>query len=202
MKYVSIDLETTGLNVDTCQIIEFAAVLEDTATSHEVPVGALPVFHKYIVYNTYAGDPYALFLNAVALHYISCRSEHPEDDFTSPERLGKKFRDFIIDHNHCDMPTNDPVHVIPAGKNFGSFDFQFLRRLGEKFSNWVTFSHRVIDPAPLYWRPMADTRLPDMKTCMKRAGIEGTVAHTAVEDAQMVVRLLRKKYTQLANDNA
>lgn len=31
MKYVSVDIETTGLDHDLCQIIEFTAVLADSA---------------------------------------------------------------------------------------------------------------------------------------------------------------------------
>ena len=29
---------------------------------------------------------------------------------------------------------------------------------------------------------------------MKRAGIEGNVAHTALEDAEVVIKLIRKKF--------
>ena len=38
---------------------------------------------------------------------------------------------------------------------------------------------------------MADERLPDSKTCYERAGLDDKVAHTAVEDALAVVRLVR-----------
>ena len=49
------------------------------------------------------------------------------------------------------------------------------------------------ETAALYWQPEIDgAQLPDTKTCMERAGINGEVAHTAVEDAQVVVRLIRQ----------
>ena len=41
------------------------------------------------------------------------------------------------------------------------------------------------------WRPLEDDKLPDSKTCYERAGMNGKVAHTAVEDALAVVRLVR-----------
>ena len=45
MKYISIDVETTGLNPETCQILSFAAVVEDTK-NRDVPVEELPFFYK------------------------------------------------------------------------------------------------------------------------------------------------------------
>jgi len=65
---------------------------------------------------------------------------------------------------------------------------------GGDVDNWVRFRHRVLDPASLYFDPKIDAALPDMKTCMERAGIEGEVAHTAVHDAKVVIDLLRRKY--------
>ena len=81
--------------------------------------------------------------------------------------------------------------IVVAGKNYASFDASFLRKL----TNWgkhVNVHHRILDPAAMYWQPEIDgVQLPDTKTCMERAGIVGDVAHTAVEDAQVVVRLIR-----------
>ena len=79
--------------------------------------------------------------------------------------------------------------LTPAGKNFASFDRQFLKRL-PRFEQVVKLSHRTIDPAILFFR-LDDDKLPDSKTCYERAGLDGKVAHTAVEDALAVVRLVR-----------
>ena len=48
----------------------------------------------------------------------------------------------------------------------------------------------------MFWRPFEDEELPDSKTCMERAGIDGKVAHTAVEDALAVVRMIRYAVSQ------
>jgi len=68
-----------------------------------------------------------------------------------------------------------------------------------KLTNWdkhVRVHHRILDPAALYWQPEIDgVELPDTKTCMERAGIAGDVAHTAVEDARLVARLIRRHVT-------
>jgi len=79
--------------------------------------------------------------------------------------------------------------LTPAGKNFASFDRQFLKRL-PRFEQVVKLHHRTLDPAVLFWEAN-DEKLPDSKTCYERAGLDNKVAHTAVEDALAVVRLVR-----------
>ena len=77
-----------------------------------------------------------------------------------------------------------------AGKNYAGFDDRFLRCL----PGWdveKVFRRRVIDPGELYWNPLKDSELPNTEECMKRAGLEGVVAHTALEDAKVVARLIQ-----------
>jgi len=70
-------------------------------------------------------------------------------------------------------------------------DNQFLRRL-PKWEKFIPTQHRVIDPGNLYFDPRLDGgELPSTATCMKRAGIPGGVAHTALEDAIVAVELIR-----------
>jgi hypothetical protein len=82
--------------------------------------------------------------------------------------------------------------ITPAGKNAAMFDLPFLKEKINDFGN-VIFLHRVLDPAVLYFDPKTDKVLPDSKLCMERAGIAGEVAHTALEDALAVVKLIRYK---------
>ena len=49
---ISIDLETTGLNSETCQILEIGAVTSEGET-----------FHCYVDNGLIQGEPYALQLN-------------------------------------------------------------------------------------------------------------------------------------------
>ena len=46
MKYLSLDIETTGLDKEKCSIIQFAAVVEDT--SNPLPYHELPKFVGYL----------------------------------------------------------------------------------------------------------------------------------------------------------
>jgi hypothetical protein len=50
---------------------------------------------------------------------------------------------------------------------------------------------RHITDCATEWRPAEDDKLPDSKTCYERAGWDNKVAHTALEDALAVVRLVR-----------
>ena len=91
------------------------------------------------------------------------------------------------------------LYINIAGKNVSSFDIPFLNA---KIKDWegLRFLNRSIDPAILYFDLENDVSLPDMKTCMQRAGIDGEVAHTAMEDALVVVKLLRNKFFKEGND--
>lgn len=58
----------------------------------------------------------------------------------------------------------------------------------------IKYRHRIIDPSILYVDWSKDESLPSLDECLKRAGIEKSVTHTAVEDAWDVIQVLRKKY--------
>lgn len=181
MKYVSIDLETTGLNPDTCDIIEFSAVIEDTEKL--LPIDELPVYHRYIKKDVYKGQPYALFMHSELFKKINNDSENL---FSCLEHeLIPGFINWLYENN-----LTNKINV--AGKNFFAFDNLFLRQLPHYED--IKFYHRVIDPAILFLDIKTDNNLPDLKTCLDRSGIKETVSHTATEDAIQVIKLIRKYY--------
>jgi DNA polymerase III epsilon subunit-like protein len=179
--YVSIDIETTGLNSENCQVLEIGAVIDDGTT----PIKDCPTFHCYVDHGLILGEPYAVSMHPTILRRIATH----EGGYTylQPWEVATRFRDFLKEHGL----DSENEKVFVAGKNYAAFDARFLRKL----TNWdkhVKVHHRVLDPAALYWQPEIDgVELPDTKTCIQRAGISGEVAHTAVEDARIVVRLIR-----------
>lgn len=175
--YVSIDLETTGLDPEECQVLEFGAVIDDWHS----PVDQLPHFRRDIMpcEGFISGQPFALALNRDILMRLH------EDGGLQEEALGEQFAHWL-DENGL-----DPKHVMAAGKNFASFDKQFLCRI-PGFSDQIRFRHRAIDPAMYYWRPDIDGELPSTKICLQRAGLPDRVAHTAVEDCITVIQLIRR----------
>lgn len=61
MKYVSIDLETTGLDPASCQILSFSAILEDT--NNPLPYDKIPKLNIYILRESINGSFFALNMN-------------------------------------------------------------------------------------------------------------------------------------------
>ena len=189
MKYLSIDIETTGLDPESCQILEVAAILDDL--KNPLPLERLPIFQQYLRYPVIIGQPFALSMHSEILKRLASKDQEEAcGTECDPEVLVFRFRRWL-EAQGIDLKQS----LTPAGKNFGSFDLQFLKRLPEWGCSQygVRLKHRSLDPSILYFDPEIDDQLPDSLTCMQRAGIEGPVAHTAVEDALVVVRLIRHK---------
>jgi oligoribonuclease len=190
VKLISIDIETTGLDHSYCQTIEFGAVIDDL--SDPKPYSELPQFHCYIDREgKYQGEPYALAMHAEIFRRIAKREEPYL--YVKPFHLERKFSEFLV-ANGAVPNGHSLTEINVVGKNFAKFDLRFLEN--DNFDKSMAFRmcHRNLDPGSLYFDPKVDRKPPDSKTCMKRAGLDGEVAHTALEDAMMVVKLIRKYY--------
>lgn len=198
MRYCSIDIETTGLDPETCDMIEFAAVVDDLA--QQQPLEKLPKFQRYIYQPLYQGEPYALSMHKDLFLKLAKWQQGKEREIQvcTPKTLMEDFYKFLREHyvGHLNPKgcMGHTIKVLAAGKNFATFDLRFIEKLPNQDPHLVEFNHRIVDPAMLYLNPVTDTGPPSMLECMKRAGIAGEVAHTALADALMVVSLLRKKF--------
>ncbi len=221
MKYLSIDLETTGLDPDRCDVIEFAAVLDDTMKP-EVPIDQLPSFRALLVQDIYKGEPYALAMHKELLNEVcgrgafasSARSELAHDGGVitnggtavsyqlRPFDLFSEFEHWLVNVGMLklqDIPRirldGKQPRILVAGKNFAGFDLRFLRRMA---GNWDRlFSHRVLDPAMMFIRA-DDEKPPSLEQCLGRAGFSDGVTHTALNDARDVVRCIRGGFAKSA----
>lgn len=149
------------------------------------PVENLPTLHLYLTHDPVTGNPYAMSMHPTILRRIATREEGFV--YASPKQVKMKLLNFLVANGVIDDIRGS---FTAAGKNFASFDLQFLNRL-PGFEN-VKIKHRCIDPAMLYWRGGED--LPSTAECCRRAGLPDAVAHTAVEDARQVIQLVRKWY--------
>lgn len=211
MQYVSIDIETTGLDPHKNQIVEVGAVLDHIGNT--TPVEELPVFRAVLMHEWLITDAYCAGLHrdlwpeietcrgliTDPLHWRAYDSgvkdyKGKKSVYIQPKHLQRALYWWL--HAVMQLPhravaeTPPPIKINVAGKNAGSFDIPFL----EASPGWegiVEFRRRVIDPAVLYVKP-EDEKLPDLQECLKRAGIDRLVSHTAVDDARNVVRLIRK----------
>jgi hypothetical protein len=73
MKYISIDIETTGLDPLNCQILSIGAVIEDT--NKMLPIDELPSFHGVILRENIIGSVFAINLNKDLIEAIYNYSE-------------------------------------------------------------------------------------------------------------------------------
>ncbi len=192
MKYISIDLETTGVNPKLNQILEFGAVIEDT--NNPLPYDELPSFQTYIDNgDSLVGSPFALQMNSTILKRIATKEEGYT--YVKPTKLGKLFKKWLQDNNIGSLIDNTKMKITVAGKNFGSFDLQFLNNC-KSFNKHIQISKRIIDPAILFVDWENDIELPNLKKCKELSNIEGEVTHNAVEDAIDVIKVLRPSYSK------
>lgn len=204
MIYVSLDIETTGLDPQSCDVLEVGAFLEDT--NNLLPREEVPSFHKYLWREIYRGQPYALDMNAHIFKKMlelkkSAGIGHFHDNekrLISAEYLWEHFKWWIYSNRKMWEGTkfnddktffiNEMPTLVVAGKNVSGFDIPFLKLL----PGMPKFHHRVIDPAMLYFNPRTDSVPPDLKECKKRAGLPEVVSHEALDDAWDVIQLIRR----------
>lgn len=223
MKYISIDIETTGLDPENCQILSIGAVIEDTL--NQLPFEELPTFHGVIKRENVSGSLFALNMNRdlieTIVQYSGAQDQDEKNDivhmtgmeFYHEDEIVEAlfqfcFRNNLVELNHDINKTvkivngitypvltsNMPkVYLNCAGKNFAGFDKKFLEKL-PRWKQVFSIRSRVLDPGILFVDWINDESVPSLDECKKRAGIDGVVTHNAVEDAMDVVMLLRKCY--------
>jgi DNA polymerase III epsilon subunit-like protein len=191
MNYVSLDLETTGLDPLACDVIEFAAVLDDLSAAKELPVDRLPFFHCYFYKDSYVGEPAALAMHASIFDRIARRGEEDyrkKYSYFSAEHFGKSFKQFLLNNGYT--TEYDKVIINAAGKNFSSFDLQFLKYKTD-FCKHIHVRSCVLDPGILFVKN-SDKSIPGLAECKTRAGLDGYVCHNALADARDTILVLRK----------
>jgi oligoribonuclease len=222
MIYVSVDVETSGLNPEKHQILSIGAIIEDTKKI--LPYEECPKFHAMIVANEIVGSPKALQINqnliSVMSEYLHANHEdktnmdhHSEFQFNTIDDVVKSFFDFLFSNgfgydlisggqqvrieNGRTLPIigtkTKPITITAAGKNFATFDQVFLKKL-PWFEKLIRLRQRVIDPAVLFCDWKNDEQLPNLLTCKQRSNIDGIITHNALEDAWDVISVLRTKY--------
>lgn len=195
MRYLSLDLETTGLDPQKDQILMVGAVVEDTEYP-EIPVEELPTFGCYVRHDRYEGNAFAIGMNGWIFDIISGRAEN-EDLY--PIYNGYKDKEYYfgselkywVNYFKAFLNDNFPaidnkwLKIVLTGKNVAKFDYHFLP---PKLQD--VFHHRMIDPGSCFIDWSKDY-LPSLENLKKKLDIGNSVTHNAVEDARDVVRVLR-----------
>lgn len=206
MKYVSIDIETSGLDSENNQILSIGAVVEDTTKKLEWD--EIPKFHCIVLQRQITGSPRAIEMNSTIIKWMGEYLEGGEAvreilkkniDFYEKDEVAKEFYTFLRPHFGDDSHPEDhrqvkkPLLINVAGKNFGTFDNVFLKQL-PWWQKLIQAKQRIMDPAMLFLDWEKDEELPSLTICKERAGVVGDVTHNALEDAMDVVDVLRKFY--------
>jgi hypothetical protein len=221
MIYVSIDIETTGLDPLSNNVLSIGAIIEDT--SKKLPYNECPKFNAIILNKQLQGSPRAITMNKEVISMIGDYLEGTDDvrtilnnnsgyKFYEEEEVVKEFYRFLFANgfayelgpgdfantiHNVEYPAiggkTKPITINVAGKNFGTFDKLFLAEL-PWWQKLIRTRQRVLDPAILMVDWVNDTSLPNLETCKFRADIQGVVTHNALEDAWDVIEVLRKFY--------
>jgi len=199
MHLLSIDIETTGLDPKQHQIIEFAAVYTDTLD----PLRVRAEFRRLVSHPMYIGEAVALAMNADIFREIDAawkrRTEKWPVDIDKSEvvTLEELLREFCGWVNGF---RSGESRITLTGKNVGSFDLAFLRMIEgwDEYKKGMRIGHRCLDVGPLYWSPF-DEVMPDLKTCLKRAGLVDMVAHRALNDAHAVLDCIDSYFKLVRN---
>ena len=116
MIYLSIDLETTGLEKDRYQILSFGAILEDT--EKKLPYDEIPKFHAAILHNEITGSPFAMNMNKkiieAIVQYQTAKDQDEKNDlvqmtgmqFYHEDKVVERFFHWLCDN---DMYTANPL---------------------------------------------------------------------------------------------
>ncbi len=223
MKYVSIDIETTGIDNENTQTLSIGLVVEDTVDIK--PIEELPKLEIAIIRERIEGEIFAINMNrqliADILEYKLARTEEERKEivvrtgreYMYEEDVTKRIFQFLFEHGALDGkfdPTGafefvngksypalsskmKPYYFNAAGKNFANFDNKFLERL-PRWKQCLKARGRTLDPSVLYIDWKKDESAPGLSLCKERAGLGDIVTHNAIEDAMDVVMLFRKFY--------
>ena len=224
MKYVSIDIETTGIDNENTQTLSIGLVVEDTVNVK--PIEELPKLEVAIIRERIEGEIFAINMNrqliADILEYKLARTDEERKaielrtgrEYLEEGEVAKRIFHFLYENGALDGkfdPTGNveiingktypvmtskmkPYYFNAAGKNFANFDNKFLERL-PRWKQVLKARGRTLDPSVLFIDWKNDDCAPGLALCKERASINGIVTHNAIEDALDVVMLFRTQYT-------
>jgi len=115
MKYISIDLETTGLEKDRYQILSFGAIIEDT--ENKLPLSEIPKFHAAILHSELTGSPFAFNMNKkiieAIVQYQTAKDQDEKNDLVQMTGMHFYHEDEVVEGFYRWLYDNGMVEVDP-----------------------------------------------------------------------------------------
>lgn len=169
--YLSLDVETTGVDVHKVHVLQLSAVYDNGQ-----PLEALPTFDAVIAWPEISyGEPYAMNLNKHLLERASLND--------NVVRLGDAKANFTTWLEQV-QPQGK---ITVAGKNAAGFDLPILTNSVNGFF-FRRFLRRVLDPGSMFTEYF--DHIPTLDEINKLVGGD-VVTHDALKDAFDVVRAVR-----------
>jgi oligoribonuclease (3'-5' exoribonuclease) len=185
--YVSIDIETTGID-DRSHILQISAVFDDLHTPvTELPTLDLPIKWESISYS----EPYALGMNAALLTKMMDKNF----ETYSPKNASSSLVSYLLEcQKLCGIDENGKQNkIIIAGKNVASFDIPKIRSFltsGDKDLFDSIVHYKTLDVGSLYYDVFGDN--VSLSKINELTGRKA-VSHNALDDAFDVVYAVRHK---------
>jgi len=111
MIYISIDVETTGLEKDRYQILSIGAILEDT--TKKLSFEEIPKFHAAILHNEITGSPFALNMNKkiieAIVQYQTAKDQDEKNDLVQMTGMYFYQEDQVVEGFYRWLYDNDVV---------------------------------------------------------------------------------------------
>lgn len=189
MRYLSLDLETSGLDHEMHELLELG--MADCRTDEEHPRHSLSVIivHEHVMVDTYVAvmhkdlwEELQVAKEALGDKNTVWRGLHDNVNtqlhtyFCKPDYLYQVIEEWLAAIEYEGTWT-------VGGKNV-AFDLDFLMKHCD-----FKVRHRRLDPMMLYIQH-DDEKPPSLKQCLERAGYEDEVPHRAVEDAMLTHTLI------------
>lgn len=169
MKYISIDLETTGLDPERFRILSIGAIIEDTTDPKSFE--EIPKFHVGILQKEVIGSLFAIDMNRDLISTISKyqNAKTEEEKFSIEQKTGMKFLEqdeaimeffrFLWDHMMTGLKsreieslfTGDLPRQIVNGKIYPSpYEGMSITHLNVAGKNFGTFDKLFLEKIPLW----------------------------------------------------
>ncbi len=214
MKYLSIDIETGGLDPED-SILELGMVwddLEKGVNDYEacrivmIPTDVIAItpyccrMHRDLIdeiVEVQQADWWKNEMEGSTWARIGASEEESITGWTTYYvKQGFGYQAFAAALNIMEVPWKDQS-IILAGKNIGLFDIPRLELHGWFSPNGMEdtdppfrYKQRVLDPAMLFLRS-SDEVPPSLSECIERAGLASFAPHKGIEEAIIVADLIR-----------
>jgi oligoribonuclease (3'-5' exoribonuclease) len=190
MKFVAIDVETTGLDVFNDHILEIAICTG--STTGEVAHNCILI--DFPIPDGYEMNPIAKNMCQRRANMDEVRKKYHVNRVSNPEEfvlVGLVTRFLTFNGYRSD-------NILVVGQGFGQFDSVFLRRIFPTFLNM--FNRRFIDLGTLFFTEFGEMvgldKIIESKYSWIKEDVDTRLAHCADYDATMTAKIA-SKYFQL-----